>query len=169
MALQANDGGYEKTSTWEGSLLNDERDAFLGDEPHNLPFPPHRVVVNFRIILLVSSGLLNILLLIFIGQQYSQRGASNLIFPQSTYCRYSRFVSHWNCSKRLFIRPTICVYGIHMFYRLLADLCMPQRPFKKHSVTRRCFSPAASVTRKQSIWATPRLQTKLGTNYTLER
>ncbi|GJP93027.1 DUF3328 domain protein [Aspergillus niger] len=94
MALQANDGGYEKTSTWEGSLLNDERDAFLGDEPHNLPFPPHRVVVNFRIILLVSSGLLNILLLIFIGQQYSQRGASNLIFPQSTYSPIQEALSY---------------------------------------------------------------------------
>ncbi|GFN21418.1 hypothetical protein AtubIFM55763_010582 [Aspergillus tubingensis] len=85
MALQLSDCGYEKKVDWEDSLLNDERDAFLVDELHNLLSSTPRIMVKLSIMLLALSGLLNILLLIFIGQQYSQRGASNPIFPHSIY------------------------------------------------------------------------------------
>lgn len=122
MALQLSDCGYEKKVDWEDSLLNDERDAFLVDELHNLLSSTPRIMVKLSIMLLALSGLLNILLLIFIGQQYSQRGASNPIFPQSIYCRYSIFhialgYQHQNFDLRL--------RALGVVNRFLIDLWIP--------------------------------------------
>ncbi|RAL00022.1 oxidase ustYa family protein [Aspergillus ibericus CBS 121593] len=85
MAPRPNDCGYGKVSTSEDITTDDERGTFLGVQRHTLVSSLPRETQSIAIILVAFLGLLNLSLVIFIGHQYSQRGVSNPVFPQSIY------------------------------------------------------------------------------------
>jgi hypothetical protein len=93
MVKYNSDYAYEKAdSSSEDGLAGEESESFLGQKRRS---PASFASSNFRIIsviLFVCSGLLNISTLGFIAYQYTRRGPSNPIFPQSLYCKFLDFL-----------------------------------------------------------------------------
>jgi hypothetical protein len=87
------DYAYEKAdSSSDDDLAGEENESFLDQTRRQ---PASFASSNFKImmvVLFVCSGLLNITTLGFIAYQYTRRGPSNPIFPQSLYCRFLDFL-----------------------------------------------------------------------------
>lgn len=84
------DSIYEKTSTSsEDGYASDEAQAFLVKDRRRVRFFEPRKC-RLSIVSLVSSAIVNVILVGFIAYGYAHRGANSPLFPQLVYCKLTR-------------------------------------------------------------------------------
>lgn len=78
---------YEKASgSSEEGYASDETQAFLTKDRRQVHFSKPRKC-GLSIVSLVSSAIVNLLLVGFIAYQYAHRGANSPLFPELVYCK----------------------------------------------------------------------------------
>lgn len=78
---------YEKTSgSSEDGYTSDEAQAFLTKDRRRVHFSEPRKC-GLSIVSLVSSAIVNLLLVGFIAYHYAHRGANSPLFPELVYCK----------------------------------------------------------------------------------